>query len=163
ILTVPTMNIICNVLDPLTRRPYTRDPRHIAQKAENYLKTTGIADISYWGPELEFYVFDDVRYDQSARCGYYYIDSNEGVWNPGRKEAPTPGYKRRHKEAYSPVPPADQLQDIRSEMILKLEEIGIPVEVHPHEVATAGQGEIDMRFTSLTRMADNVMSYKYIL
>src|SRR5262249_22706607 len=81
ILTVPTMNIICNVLDPLTRRPYTRDPRHIAQKAENYLKTTGIADISYWGPELEFYVFDDVRYDQSARCGYYYIDSNEGVWN----------------------------------------------------------------------------------
>jgi glutamine synthetase len=162
-LTVPTMNLVCNVLDPVTRKPYSRDPRYIAQKAENYLRSTGIAEVSYWGPELEFYIFDDVRYDQSARCGYYYIDSKEGIWNTGREDGPNLGYKLRHKEGYFPVPPADQLQDIRSEIILKLETIGIEAEVHHHEVGTAGQGEIDMRFTSLTKMADNVMGYKYIL
>jgi glutamine synthetase len=163
LLNVPTLNVVCNVLDPVTRKPYSRDPRYIAQKAENYLKGTGIADVSYWGPELEFYIFDDVRYDQEARCGYYYIDSDEAIWNTGSAEGPNLGYKLRHKEGYFPVPPADKLQDLRSEIILRLEEVGIPIEVHHHEVGTAGQGEIDMRFTSLTKMADNVMSYKYIV
>jgi glutamine synthetase len=163
ILEVPTLNLICNVQDPITREPYSRDPRYISQKAENYLKFTGIADVSYWGPELEFYIFDDVRYDQNAQCGYYYIDSEEGVWNTGRQENPNLGYKLRHKEGYFPAPPADTLQDLRSEIILKMEEVGVPVEVHHHEVGTAGQGEIDMRYAPLTRMADNVMYYKYII
>ena len=160
-LEVPTLSLICNVLDPGTRQRYNRDPRYVAQKAESYLKNTGIAEVSYWGPELEFYIFDDVRFDQTAHCGYYFIDSNEGVWNTGREENPNLGYKLRHKEGYFPVPPADTLQDIRSEIILKLKEVGVLVEVHHHEVGTAGQGEIDMKFTTLTRMADNVMYYKY--
>jgi glutamine synthetase len=163
ILEIPTISMICNVFDPLTREAYTRDPRHISRKAEAYLKSSGIADISYWGPEAEFYIFDDVRFDQSAQCGYYYIDSSEGAWNTGRVENPNLGYKLRHKEGYFPVPPADQLQDLRSEIILKLEEVGVPVEVHHHEVGTAGQGEIDMRFGPLTKMADSLMYYKYIV
>jgi glutamine synthetase len=162
-LEIRTLSLLCNVIDPLTRKPYTRDPRYIAQKAEKYLKSTGIADTVYFGPEAEFYIFDDVRYDQSARCGYYYIDSEEGIWNTGREEGPNLGYKLRHKEGYFPVPPADKLQDLRSEIILKMEEIGITVEVHHHEVGTAGQAEIDMRFDTLTRMADNLMGYKYII
>jgi glutamine synthetase len=163
-LEVPTLSMICNVFDPVTREPYTRDPRYIAQKAEAYLKTSGVADISYWGPEAEFYIFDDVRFDQSAQCGYYFIDSDEGVWNTGRAEqGKNLGYKLRHKEGYFPVPPADTLQDIRSEMILRLEEVGVPVEVHHHEVGTAGQGEIDMRYGTLTKMGDSLMYYKYII
>ena len=162
-LEVPTLSLICNVFDPVTREPYTRDPRHIAQKAEAYLKKTGIADISYWGPEAEFYIFDDVRFDQNASCGYYYIDSDEGAWNTGRQENPNLGYKLRHKEGYFPVPPADQQQDLRSEIILKLEQVGVPVEVHHHEVGTAGQGEIDMRFGELTKMGDSLLYYKYII
>jgi glutamine synthetase len=123
-----------------------------------------VADISYWGPEAEFYIFDDVRFDQSAQCGYYFIDSDEGVWNTGRAEqGKNLGYKLRHKEGYFPVPPADTLQDIRSEMILRLEEVGVPVEVHHHEVGTAGQGEIDMRYGTLTKMGDSLMYYKYII
>jgi glutamine synthetase len=163
VLEVPTLSMICNVFDPVTREAYTRDPRHIAQKAEAYLKDTGIADISYWGPEAEFYIFDDVRFDQNAQGGYYFIDSCEGVWNSGREEGPNLGYKLRHKEGYFPCPPADQFQDLRSEIILKLEEVGVPVEVHHHEVGTAGQGEIDMRYGTLTRMADSLMYYKYII
>ncbi len=162
-LEVPTLSLICNVLDPVTRQPYTRDPRYIAQKAEIYLKGTGIADISYWGPELEFYIFDDVRYDQTSNAGYYYVDSAEGIWNAGRQEQPNLGYKLRYKEGYFPVPPADTLQDLRSEIILKLKDVGVAVEVHHHEVGTAGQGEIDMRYTTLTKMADSVMYYKYII
>jgi glutamine synthetase len=162
-LQIKTLSLICNVVDPITRQRYTRDPRYIAQKAEAYLKSSGVADVSYWGPELEFYVFDDVRFDQNAHCGYYYIDSKEGVWNTGRQEHPNLGYKLRHKEGYFPVPPADQLQDIRSEIVLTMKEVGIKAEVHHHEVGTAGQGEIDMRFTTLTRMADQVMYYKYII
>jgi glutamine synthetase len=162
-LEIPTLSMICNVFDPVTLEKYTRDPRHIAQKAEAYLSSTGIADISYWGPEAEFYIFDDVRFDQSAQGGYYFIDSNEAVWNSGRQEGPNLGYKVRHKEGYFPVPPTDQLQDLRSEIILKLEEVGVPVEVHHHEVGTAGQGEIDMRFGKLTTMADSLMYYKYIV
>jgi glutamine synthetase len=164
ILEIPTLTMICDVLDPLTHERYTRDPRHIAQKAEEYLKKTEIADTSYWGPEAEFYIFDDVRYDQSARTGFYAIDSNEAIWNSGREEKPNNlGYKVRHKEGYFPVPPADKHQDIRSEIILKLEEVGIPVEVHHHEVGTAGQAEIGMRFGSLTAMGDNLLYYKYII
>ena len=163
ILEIPTLNLICNVFDPVTGEPYTRDPRHISRKAEAYLMGTGIADISYWGPEAEFYIFDDVRFDQNAQAGYYFIDSSEGVWNTGRVEGPNLGYKLRHKEGYFPCPPADQLQDLRSEIILKLEEVGVPVEVHHHEVGTAGQGEIDMRYGTLTKMADSLLYYKYII
>jgi glutamine synthetase len=162
-LDIPTLTLNCNVLDPVTRQPYSRDPRYIAQKAEIYLKGTGIADTSYWGPELEFYIFNDVRYDQTAQSGYYFVDSDEGIWNAGRQEGPNLGYKIRHKEGYFPVPPADTLQDLRSEIILKLKDVGVAVEVHHHEVGTAGQGEIDMRFTTLTKMADSVMYYKYII
>jgi len=162
-LEVPTLNLICNVLDPVTRQRYSRDPRYIAQKAEIHLKKTGIADFSCWGPELEFYIFDDVRYDQTAHSAYYFIDSDEGVWNTGRQENPNLGYKLRHKEGYFPAPPADTLQDIRSEIILKLKEVGVPVEVHHHEVGTAGQGEIDMKYATLTEMADHVMYYKYVV
>jgi glutamine synthetase len=163
VLSIPTMNIICNVFDPLTRKPYSRDPRYVAQKAEAYLKGTGLADISYWGPEAEFYMFDSVRYDQNAQSGYYYIDSREGVWNTGREESPNLGYKLRHKEGYFPVPPSDQLQDIRSEILLALKDVGVKVEVHHHEVGTAGQAEIDMRFGPLVKMADNLITYKYII
>ena len=163
VLDVPTLNLICNVLDPVTRQHYSRDPRYVAQKAETHLRTTGIAEVSYWGPELEFYIFDDVRYDQTAHCGYYFIDSNEGVWNTGRQENPNLGYKLRHKEGYFPTPPADTFQDVRSEIILKMKEVGVPAEVHHHEVGTAGQGEIDMKYTTLTKMADSVMYYKYLV
>ncbi|HKF47042.1 MAG TPA: type I glutamate--ammonia ligase [Terracidiphilus sp.] len=162
VLQVPTLNLICNVFDPLSREAYTRDPRYVAQKAEAYLKTTGIADISYWGPEAEFYLFDHVRYDQTANSGYYHVDSREGVWNTGEEESNL-GYKLRHKEGYFPVPPSDQLQDIRSEIILALKDMGVKVEVHHHEVGTAGQCEIDMRFNTLTTMADNLLTYKYVI
>jgi glutamine synthetase len=162
-LEIPTLSMICNVFDPVTHEPYTRDPRHIAQKAEAYLRNSGLADYSYWGPEAEFYIFDDVRFDQNAQCGFYFIDSSEAVWNSGRVEGPNLGYKVRHKEGYFPCPPADQLQDIRSEIILKLEEVGVPIEVHHHEVGTAGQGEIDMRYGPLTKMGDSLLYYKYII
>jgi len=161
--TVPTLSILCDIVDPVTRDPYSRDPRGIAKKAEAYLKSTGLADTSYWGPELEFFVFDDIRYDQNEHEGYYHIDSIEGQWNTGSNTQPNLGYKPRYKEGYFPVPPHDTLQDIRSEMVIEMEKVGIPVEVHHHEVATAGQNEIDMRFTSLTQMADNVLWYKYIV
>ncbi len=160
---VPTLSVLCDIVDPVTRDPYTRDPRGIAKKAEAYLKSTGLADTSYWGPELEFFVFDDIRYDQNEHEGYYHIDSIEGQWNTGSNTQPNLGYKPRYKEGYFPVPPHDTLQDIRSEMVIEMEKVGIPVEVHHHEVATAGQNEIDMRFTSLTQMADNVLWYKYIV
>ena len=160
---VPTLNIICNVKDPVTLQSYTRDPRHIAQKAENYLKSTGIGDTAYFGPEPEFFVLDDIRFDQSYNYGYYYVDSKEGFWNSGKEENPNLGYKPRYKEGYFPVPPMDSLQDIRSEMVLLLEEVGVQVEVNHHEVGTAGQCEIDMRFDTLTSMADKFLKYKYII
>jgi glutamine synthetase len=159
----PTLSIICDIKDPLTKQPYTRDPRYIAKKAEAHLKSSGVADQSFWGPELEFFVFDDIRFDQTENCGYYYVDSIEGEWNSGREEHPNLGYKPRFKEGYFPVPPHDSLQDIRSEMILTMDSVGIPVEVHHHEVATAGQCEIDMKFDSLVNMADKVLWYKYIV
>jgi glutamine synthetase len=160
---VPTLSIGCDILDPLTKQPYTRDPRYIARKAEEYLRSTGIGDTSYWGPELEFFIFNDIRFDQTENCGYYYVDSDEGEWNSGRDEGPNLGYKPRFKEGYFPVPPHDSMQDLRSEIMLTLMDLGIHIEVHHHEVATAGQGEIDMRFDTLTKMADQVMWYKYIV
>jgi glutamine synthetase len=160
---VPTLSVICDIKDPLTHEPYTRDPRYIAKKAEAYLKTTGVADTSFWGPELEFFVFDDIRFDQTENSGYYFVDSVEGAWNSGRDEKPNLGYKPRFKEGYFPVPPHDSLQDIRSEMILTMEQVGITIEVHHHEVATAGQCEIDMKFGPLVDMADSVLWYKYIV
>ncbi len=160
---IPTLSVICDIFDPLSRKPYSRDPRYIAKKAEAYLKTTGIATISYWGPEAEFFVFDDVRFDQTENSGYYFIDSSEGEWNSGRDEKPNLGYKPRFKEGYFPVPPHDSMQDLRSEMILKMIEAGIPVEKQHHEVATAGQAEIDIRYSSLVKTADTMMMYKYIV
>ena len=160
---VPTLSIICDIYDPLSKQPYSRDPRYIARKAEQYLRSSGIAETSFWGPELEFFIFDDVRFDQAEQHGFYYIDSVEGEWNSGRDEKPNLGYKPRFKEGYFPVPPHDSMQDLRSEMILTMIDAGIPIEVHHHEVATAGQGEIDMKFDSLANMADKVMWYKYIV
>ncbi|MEM5777544.1 MAG: type I glutamate--ammonia ligase [Candidatus Aenigmatarchaeota archaeon] len=160
---VPTLSIICDIYDPITKKPYTRDPRYIAKKAEEYLKKTGIADKSFWGPEMEFFIFDDVRFDQTQNCGYYFIDSIEGEWNTGRDEKPNLGYKLRYKEGYFPVPPHDSMQDLRSEIILTMIKAGIPIEVHHHEVATGGQGEIDMKFDTLVRMADKCLMYKYIV
>ncbi len=158
-----TLVMICNVLDPITREDYARDPRNVAKKAESYLRSTGIADIAYFGPEAEFFIFDDIRYDQTTNAGYYFIDSNEGAWNSGRVENPNLGYKPRKKEGYFPVPPTDSLQDIRSEMMLALIAAGIDVEAQHHEVATGGQSEIDMRFDRLMPMADKVLLYKYIV
>nr|WP_201750168.1 type I glutamate--ammonia ligase [Tautonia marina] len=162
-MAAPTLSLICNVYDPVTLEPYNRDPRYIALKAEQYLKSTGIADVSYWGPEAEFFLFDDVRYEQSSSTGFYKIDSKEAIWNSAKDEGPNLGYKLRHKEGYFPVPPADTLQDIRSEMILVMEELGIPIDLHHHEVGTAGQCEIGMRFDTLREMADKVLYYKYVI
>ena len=161
--TIPTLSVTCDIFDPLTKEPYSRDPRYIAKKAENHLRSTGVADTSYWGPELEFFIFDDIRFDQSENHGYYYVDSVEGEWNSGREESPNLGYKPRFKEGYFPVPPHDSLQDIRSEIILTMMNVGIPIEVHHHEVATGGQCEIDMKFDTLVSMADKVLWYKYIV
>src|SRR5215469_14448960 len=163
VLQVPTLYLICNVVDPLTRQSYTRDARHIAQKAESYLRSTGIADVSYWGPEAEFYIFNSIRFDQNAHSGYYYIDSDEGIWNSGKNSEPNLAFRPRHKEGYFPVPPTDKLQDLRSEIMLKLIDAGVRVEVQHHEVGTAGQAEIDMRFDSLTKMGDKLMVYKYVI
>ena len=158
-----TLSIICDVKDPMTGEPYSRDPRYIARKAEEYLRKTGIADTAYFGPEPEFFILDSVRFDQSYNFGFYYLDSEEGFWNSGKENGKANlGHKPRYKEGYFPAAPLDSLQDVRSEMALTLEKVGVPVEVHHHEVATAGQTEIDMRLDTLTRMADNLMKYKYV-
>ncbi|NLU49719.1 MAG: type I glutamate--ammonia ligase [Syntrophomonadaceae bacterium] len=158
-----TLSMICDIYDPITRQPYTRDPRYIAKKAEAYLKSSGIADVSYWGPEMEFFIFDDVRFNQGVNHGFYFVDSIEGEWNTGREENPNLGYKARYKEGYFPVPPHDSHQDLRSEMVKTLLGVGIGIEVHHHEVASGGQAEIDMRYDTLTRMADKCMLYKYVV
>lgn len=163
ICAAPTLSVICDIYDPLTRKPYTRDPRYIAKKAESYMRATGIADASYWGPEAEFFIFDDVRFDQTENSSFYFVDSVEGEWNTGRDEKPNLGYKPRYKEGYFPVPPHDAFQDLRSEMILTMMQAGMPVEVHHHEVATGGQAEIDLKFDTLVDMADKMMWYKYIV
>ncbi|MBI3398421.1 MAG: type I glutamate--ammonia ligase [Deltaproteobacteria bacterium] len=159
----PTLSLICNIVDPITKEDYTRDPRNIARKAEAYLKSTGIGDVAYFGPEPEFFILDDIRFDQGPQHGFYFIDSVEGIWNSGREECPNLGYKPRHKEGYFPVAPTDSQQDIRTEMCLLMEQVGIQIEKQHHEVATAGQAEIDMRFDSLLRMGDKLMWYKYIV
>ena len=164
----PTLCLICNVKDPITGESYTRDPRNIAQKAEAYLQSTGVGDTAYFGPEPEFFIFDDVRFGQSYNEGFYHLDAGEGFWNAGRVENPDSagnsrnlGYKPRYKEGYFPVPPMDSHQDLRTEMLLALEQIGVEAEVHHHEVGTAGQSEIDMRFDSLVSMGDKLLKYKY--
>ena len=159
----PTLVMICDIADPLTHERYTRDPRNIAKKAEGYVKDSGVADTVFVGPEAEFFILDDIRYDSNEHSAYYFVDSVEGQWNTGRVEGPNLGYKPRFKEGYFPVPPSDSMHDIRTEMILTMEKLGIRVETHHHEVATAGQAEIDMRFNSLVDMADNLMWYKYII
>ena len=159
----PTLVLLCDIVDPITREPYSRDPRNIAKKAVSYLKSTGTGDTAYIGPELEFFILDDVRYDQTPNSGYYFIDSVEGIWNSGADEGPNLGYKPRHKEGYFPTPPTDSYQDLRSEMVIELENLGIAVEAQHHEVATAGQAEIDMRFGPLVEMGDQMMWYKYVV
>jgi glutamine synthetase len=155
--------VVGNIVDPVTRESYTRDPRYIAQKAEAYLKSTGIGDTAFIGPEAEFFIFDEIRFESSRHRAFYEIDSVEGIWNTGRDEGPNLGYKPRHKQGYFPVPPMDKFQDLRTEMLLVLEELGIAVECQHHEVATAGQAEIDMRFKPLLQMSDQIMWFKYVL
>ena len=162
-LQVPTLSLTCDVVDPVTGGPYSRDPRYVARKAEQHLVKSGVATTAYYGPEAEFYIFNSVRFDQNAHEGYYHIDSEEGIWNSGSNGAPNLGHRPRHKEGYFPVPPVDKLQDLRSKIVLAMLAAGVDVEVHHHEVGTAGQTEIDMRFTTLTRMADQLMMYKYIV
>ncbi|MBW2516549.1 MAG: type I glutamate--ammonia ligase [Deltaproteobacteria bacterium] len=159
----PTLVLICNIVDPVTREAYTRDPRNIAQKADAYLKSSGIGDVAYFGPEAEFFIFDDIRFESTRYAAFYEIDSVEGNWNTGREEGPNLGYKPRHKEGYFPVPPMDKFQDLRTEMLLTLESLGIEIEAQHHEVATAGQAEIDMRFKPLLQMSDQLMWFKYVL
>ncbi len=158
-----TLSLICDIIDPITRETYSRDPRSIAKKAEAYLKSTGIADTAYFGPEPEFFIFDDIRFDQHGNHGFYYIDSIEGRWNSGREEGPNLGYKPRYKEGYFPVSPTDSQQDIRTEMCMIMESMGIPVERQHHEVASAGQAEIDIRFNSLLKMGDQLQWFKHII
>lgn len=160
---LPTLVMICNIQDPITREDYSRDPRNVARKAVNYLKSTGIGDTCFIGPEAEFFIFDDVRFDQRANEGYYHLDSIEGEWNRGRVEGPNLGYKLRYKEGYFPVPPSDQLMDIRNEMMQTMIDCGIDVEAQHHEVATGGQCEIDMKFNELVKMGDAILMYKYII
>jgi len=162
-MAVPTLSLICNIVDPITKERYSRDPRNIAQKAEAYLKYTGVGDTAYFGPEAEFFIFDDVRFAYGANRSFHQIDSVEAWWNTARDESPNLGYKLRYKEGYFPVPPSDSQQDIRTEVVMIMESLGIVVEAQHHEVATAGQGEIDMRFSPLVKMADNLMWFKYIL
>jgi len=160
---VPTLSLTCTIAETGTREPYSRDPRGIAQKAEKYLQSTGVADTAVFGPEAEFFVFDDVRYDNQTNGCFYSIDSIEGIWNSGREEMPNLGYKIRYKEGYFPVPPNDSQQDLRTEMCIVMEECGLVIERQHHEVATAGQAEIDFRFGPLVRTADNLMLFKYIV
>ncbi len=160
----PTLVLNCFVKDPVTTEWYSRDPRYVAKKAELYLQQSGIAETSYWGPECEFYIFDSIRFDQNQHEGYYHIDAIEGAWNSGAEEGGhNLGFKPRYKEGYFPLPPMDHYQDLRSEMVMNLQKVGITVEVQHHEVGTAGQAEIDIRYDTLLRSADNVMKYKYVI
>jgi glutamine synthetase len=160
---IPTVSLICNVVDPITKEPYSRDPRNIAMKAEKYLKSTGIADTAYFGPEAEFFILDDVRFDSGPHFAFYELDSKEGRWNSGRDEGPNLGYKPRYKEGYFPVGPHDSMNDLRNEMVMAMTELGIEVECHHHEVATGGQAEIDVKFDSLVNMGDNLQWFKYVV
>lgn len=160
---VLTLCVICTVHQPITLAPYSRDPRQVASRAEKHLVDTGIATTSYWGPEVEFYIFNSLSFDQNSHSGYYYVDAEEGIWNSGRNDRPNLAYRPRTKEGYFPVPPTDQLQNLRSEMVESLLAVGVDVEAHHHEVGTAGQCEIDMCFGTLTQIGDRVELYKYII
>lgn len=160
---VPTLSMICDVYEPITKERYERCPRSIAQKAEAFLKSTGIADTVYFGPEAEFFIFNDARFDSTINSSYYYIDSQEGIWNRGREEFPNLAYKPRIKEGYFPVPPTDSFNDLRNEMVMTLMNCGIEVEAQHHEVATGGQAEIDLRFAPLLKSADQLMLFKYVV
>jgi glutamine synthetase len=157
---VPTLSLICEIADPVTHEPYEKDPRYVAKKAEAYLRSTGVADTAFFGPECEFFVFDEVSYELGPNRSHYKVDSGEGHWNSG---APGLGYTVREKEGYFPPAPHDTLSDLRTQMVLTLERLGIPCEFHHHEVASGGQCEIDLRYQTLTRMADQVMIYKYVV
>ncbi len=159
--TRPTLSLICSVADPILGEPYGRDPRFVAQKAERHLVNTGIADVAYFGPEAEFFVFDHIAYSQTENRAFYEVDSEEGFWNTG--SSPNLAYKLRQKEGYFPVPPADSMANLRAEMVLTMESLGIKCEFHHHEVSSGGQAEIDMRFQPLLRMADQMMIYKYVV
>ena len=160
---VPTLSLTCNIVETGAKEAYTRDPRGMAGRAEKYLQSTGIADEAVFGPEAEFFIFDNVQFDAKCNGTFYSVDSEEAIWNSGRDEAPNTGYKIRHKEGYFPVAPHDTQQDIRTEMCLVMEELGIKIERQHHEVATGGQAEIDFRFDTLVRTADNMMLYKYVI
>src|SRR3989440_428029 len=160
---VPTLSLTCTIAETGTKEPYNRDPRGIAQRAERHLSSTGIADTAVFGPEAEFFIFDNVQFDSKANGTYYSVDSEEAIWNTGRDEMPNLGYKIRHKEGYFPVAPLDAQQDIRTEMCLVMEELGLRIERQHHEVATGGQAEIDYRFDTLIRSADAMMVYKYVV
>jgi glutamine synthetase len=159
----PTLSIICSIKEPRTGQWYNRCPRVIAQKAIDYLASTGLGDTAFFGPEAEFFIFDDVRYDQTANSGYYHVDSVEGRWNTGRDEKPNLGYKTRVKEGYFPVPPTDSFQDMRTEMLLTMKDCGVPIEKQHHEVATGGQCELGFKFGKLIEAADWLMTYKYVI
>jgi glutamine synthetase len=160
---IATLSLICNIYDPITKEGYTRDPRFIARKAEAYLKSTGVADTAYFGPEPEFFIFDDVRYSSSPNASFYSVDSVEGAWNTGRDEGPNLGYKPGFKGGYFPCAPTDSLIDVRNDMVQVLQQVGIRIEASHHEVASGGQCEIDMRFDSLLKMADTLQWFKYII
>src|SRR2546426_923057 len=162
-LEVPTLSLTCDVADPVTGQRYSRDPRYVAQKAEQYLTKTGIATTAYYGPEAEFYIFNSVRFDQNAHEGYYHIDSEEGIWNSGTNGSPNQGHRPRHKEGYFPVPPVDRLQDLRSKIMLALIASGVEVEVHHHEVGTAGETQNDMRVNTPARQGGQPVMFKNIL
>jgi glutamine synthetase len=158
----PTLVMIADVIDPVTKQRYDRDPRYIVKKAEMYLASTGLADTVYFGAEAEFFIFDNVRFDQKENHGFYFIDAEEGRWNSGRKEDNL-GYRPRYKEGYFPVPPTDHYQDLRTEMTMTMERCGLEVECHHHEVATGGQSEIDLKFDKMGAAADHMMLYKYVV
>lgn len=159
-----SISVSCDIYDPIKKEFYPRDPRFIAKKAEKHLKESGIADVAYFGPEAEFFVFDSIRYDQNTNSGYYFIDSEEGIWNSGKGgENANLGYKPRAKEGYFPVAPNDTLHELRSDMLLKMRDCGITIEKHHHEVATGGQCELGIRYASLVKSADNTMLYKYLV
>jgi glutamine synthetase len=160
---VPTLSLTSTIAETGTKEPYSRDPRGIAQKGEKFLASTGVADTGVFGPEAEFFIFDNVQFDAKSNGTFYSVDSGEAVWNTGRDEVPNLGYKIRHKEGYFPVAPADTQQDIRTEMCLMMQDLGINIERQHHEVATAGQAEIDFRFDTLVKTADNMMLYKYVI
>lgn len=165
---IKTLSLLCDIRDPLTGSSYTRDPRNVAHKAEAHLKSTGIGDTSYWGPEAEFFIFDSATFHQDANSAHHSVDSDEGIWNSGNEfmldgKTRSNGFRPRHKGGYFPAPPVDTLSDIRSEMVLEMQKFGMKIEKQHHEVATAGQGEIDIVYDTLVKTADNIMIYKYLV